>query len=117
MEHKVKVLFVENHPEFAATVSATFLQGHALTVVPSIKSARRALSQGSFDVALVDYDLDDGKGVELLRWIKGQGLRVRVIAISARNEGNTELMAAGADLVCKKTEFGKIGSLLGEDAP
>jgi DNA-binding response OmpR family regulator len=63
----MKILFVENHAVFAANVVREFLSRHAVTVVPSIAAARQARVAASFDVVLVDYDLDDGKGDEFVR--------------------------------------------------
>lgn len=108
----MKILFVENHPEFARTVAAAFLGEHDLTIVPSIKAAMAALEQTEFEVLLVDYDLDDGKGAELVGSIRGTGNSVRIIAISAKDEGNAKLTKAGANAVCQKSEFNRIGLLL-----
>ena len=113
----MKVLFVENHPEFARTVAAAFLGGHELTVVPTISAARKEINRGDYDVALVDYDLDDGKGADLVSWIRSSGTAIRVLAISAKDEGNAELLKAGADAVCRKTDFRQISSLLAEKKP
>ena len=49
-------------PLFAANVISQFLPRHLVTVAPSLAEARKALAAGSFDLLLVDYDLDDGKG-------------------------------------------------------
>ncbi len=58
----MRVLFVENHAELAEAVVSQFLGGHDVVVVPTIAEAKRRLVDARFDVALVDYDLDDGKG-------------------------------------------------------
>jgi hypothetical protein len=57
----MKILYVENHAVFAANVTSQFLSQHSVTVAPSLADAHRALGSGSFDLLLVDYDLDDGK--------------------------------------------------------
>ena len=62
----MNVLWVENHATFVRR-TLSFLAGHAVTVVPSLAGARAALGRGTFDAVLVDFDLDDGKGVELVR--------------------------------------------------
>lgn len=61
------ILFAENHTVFAKTVIAQFLAAHEVSVAPSLADARRRLSERFFDVLLIDYDLDDGKGDELVR--------------------------------------------------
>jgi hypothetical protein len=52
---------VENHPEFTATVVESFLAEHEVVIVPTISAAKEQIVGSRFDVALVDYDLDDGK--------------------------------------------------------
>ncbi|MFT3841703.1 MAG: response regulator [Myxococcaceae bacterium] len=105
----MKVLFVENHRVFAQTVVKQFLSAHEVTVVGSIAEAQRA---AGFDVALVDYDLDDGKGDAFVVELRGRGFRGRVIAISSHEAGNAALVRAGADAVCSKMEFARIDELI-----
>ena len=63
----MKILYVENHAVFAANVVRQFLSQHSVMVAPSLVAARQALRDGRFNLLLVDYDLDDGKGDELVR--------------------------------------------------
>jgi DNA-binding response OmpR family regulator len=108
----VRILFVDNHPEFTATVIEQFLRDHEVVVVPTIAAAKRHVETATFDVVLVDYDLDDGKGDELIRWIRRSDAQARLIAVSARDSGNAALRAAGADDVCSKLGFSSIRALL-----
>lgn len=62
----MRILYVENHRRFAKLTVQQFLASHEVVVVPSLAAARQALAQGSFEAVLLDYDLDDGKGVELI---------------------------------------------------
>ena len=113
----MKILFVDNHAAFTAVVVETFLPGHEVVTVPTITAARRALTEPAlppFDVALVDYDLDDGKGDELVRWCRATNLSRPLIAVSARADGNTALLAARADRACAKIDFARIGAVLAE---
>jgi CheY-like chemotaxis protein len=108
----VRILFVDNHPEFTEVVIRQFLGSHEVTVVPTLAGAKRAVAAADFDVALVDYDLDDGKGDELVRWLHAEDLRIPTIAISARAEGNDALVAAGVRAVCPKVAFSGIGTTI-----
>ena len=108
----MKILFVENHSTFAGIVTAQFLQGHQVTVIPNMADARKSLSGGEFDVVLVDYDLDDGEGDQLVADIRNKGIPVKVVAVSSHEHGNSALMAAGADAACSKMEFKHIGQTL-----
>jgi CheY-like chemotaxis protein len=104
----LRILFVENHAVFAATAVEQLLCLHEVTIVPSIAAAREALARGPFDVALVDYDLDDGKGDELVRQLGAAGIELPIVATSAHDEGNRAILAAGADAVCAKKAFARI---------
>jgi DNA-binding response OmpR family regulator len=108
----MRVLYVENHARFAKLTVAQFLASHEVTVVPSVAAARQALAQSAFDAVLVDYDLDDGKGDELVKWLQAQSPRPFVVAVSSHQVGNDALVAAGADVVCSKMQFSNIESVL-----
>jgi len=108
----VRLLWVENHVVFARMAGRQFLAAHELTVVPSLAAARDALTASRFDAVPLDYDLDDGKGAELVGFIRQLPERVAVIATSSHEAGNAALMAAGADAVCPKTSFTNISSVL-----
>ena len=108
----MNILFVENHAVFAANVTRQFLSQHSVTVVPSLHAARQALEVGHFDLLLVDYDLDDGKGDELVKGLNTTGNSIPVICVSSHEEGNTALLRAGAVAVCSKMQFDRIQSVI-----
>jgi DNA-binding response OmpR family regulator len=106
----VRILYVENHAVFADTVTRQFLSKHSVIVVPSIAAAKDALRKYDFELLLVDYDLDDGKGDELVRSV-AVGKMV-IIGVSSHEAGNNALLKAGANAVCSKMEFDKIGGVI-----
>jgi len=108
----MKILFVENHPIFVEQVTTLFLTAHQVAVVPSLSSARASLTADKYDLLLVDYDLDDGKGEELVRELRAAGSKIRIIGVSAREEGNASLLKAGANAICSKMEFDRIHELI-----
>jgi len=108
----MRILFVENHPEFTTTVVESFLAADEVIVVPTIAAAREQILGSRFDIALVDYDLDDGKGDELVRWVRSTRADLKVVAVSARETGNDALLAAGAHAVCPKIGFSQIQTVL-----
>ncbi|MFT3697585.1 MAG: response regulator [Kofleriaceae bacterium] len=105
----MRILFVDNHGEFASTVTELFLRDHDVTIVPTVAAAK---AHAGFDLALVDYDLDDGKGDDFVRWLRARDPGAKIIAVSARELGNEALVAAGADAVCAKTQFASIASVI-----
>jgi DNA-binding NarL/FixJ family response regulator len=107
----MKLLWVENHPQFAR-FARPFLAGYSLTVVPSLAAARAALGKSHFDVVLVDFDLDDGKGTVLVRELAASVGRPRIVGTSSHADGNAALLDAGADAFCGKLEFARIPGLL-----
>ncbi len=108
----MKILYVENHAVFATNVISQFLSQHSVTVAPSLSAARQALEAGHFDLLLVDYDLDDGKGDELVRELNTTGKAVAVIGVSSHEEGNTALLRAGAVAACSKMQFDRVQTVI-----
>jgi CheY-like chemotaxis protein len=108
----MKILFVENHAVFAGQVINQFLSRHTVSVVPSLAEARRALANHCFDLLLVDYDLEDGKGDSLVREVHASGRTVPTIGVSSHDEGNMALKAAGAGAICSKMQFDRIQSVI-----
>jgi DNA-binding response OmpR family regulator len=108
----LKILFVENHSVFAQQAIIHFLSAHQVTVMPSLSMARSSLAASQFNLLLIDYDLDDGKGEKLVRELREAGNKIRIVGVSAREEGNVALLQAGADAVCSKMEFDRIQELI-----
>jgi atypical dual specificity phosphatase len=108
----MKILYVENHATFAASVISQFLSQHSVAVVPSLSAARQELEAGGFDLLIVDYDLDDGKGDELVRELTASGKALVVIGASSHEAGNMALLQAGAVAICSKMQFDRIQSVI-----
>ena len=108
----MRILLVENHQLFAETVRREFLASHDVAVAPSLDLARVLLSRQTYDVVLVDFDLDDGKGTDLVVELRAAGFRGRVIAVSSHQRGNDLLLKAGADACCPKMKFAEISKFL-----
>ena len=108
----MKILYVENHEVFAANVTRRFLSQHTVTVVPSIAAARQARVAAAFDLLLVDFDLDDGKGDAFVREVRATGDSTIIIGVSSHEEGNAALRRAGASAICSKMQFDRIQSVI-----
>jgi two-component system, OmpR family, response regulator len=109
----MRVLFVEDHRVFAETVANQFLSAHEVEIAESVASARKAVATGPpFDAVLVDYDLPDGKGTEVVRQLRAIRFKGVIVAVSAKDEGNAELRAAGAHAICKKADLHQIATTL-----
>ena len=108
----MRILLVENHETFARVVVRTFLREHEVIVETLVMEAQHEFDIGGFDVVLVDYDLADFKGSELIKYIRKSGYDIPIIGISAKDEGNDLLLAAGATQVCNKMNFDQITEIL-----
>lgn len=81
-------------------------------MVSTLASARQSLAQEEFDLLIADYDLDDGKGDEIVRMCRVLQPDMKIIAASSHDAGNAALLKAGATAVCGKMEFDKIGTVI-----
>lgn len=109
----MRILFVEDQRVFAEMVVAQFLSDHDVVIVESIAAARATLiSAPPFDAVLVDYDLPDGKGVRVVEALRGRRFPGLIVAVSAKDDGNAALRAAGAHATCKKAELHHISAVL-----
>jgi DNA-binding response OmpR family regulator len=109
----MRVLFVEDQRVFAETVASRFLAEHQVDIAESVAAARAAfLADPRYDVALIDYDLPDGKGTEVVLYLRAARFRGRIVAVSAKDDGNRELRAAGAHEICRKAELHGIAAVL-----
>ncbi len=106
----MKILYVDDHTPFRAVVQRRFLAGHDVTGAENLAEARRRLAESDFDVLLLDYQLRDGLGEELIP--EAAAKSVKVIACSANAEQNERLVSAGAMGVISKNEFSKLAEKL-----
>jgi CheY-like chemotaxis protein len=69
-DRPVRLLIADDNRDFAANLSdLARLHGFETKVVHSLTQARALAEDGSFDVAVIDQRLPDGRGIELLsRW-------------------------------------------------
>lgn len=118
----MKLLMVEDHRVFAETARATVLVRHEVVIAGGVCAAIAALGRFHFDVVLLDHDLPDGTGIDVLRWKRlaydhGRILDTPVVAISAEPANNELLRAAGARAICGKLELARIDEVLREVRP
>ncbi len=113
---KERLLLVENHEAFAQLVTQQFLADYDVEVVKSVRGALAALkADTNYDYILVDYDLDDGKGDEVVRAASELAPSASVVGVSAHETGNQRLREAGAVATCAKRDFAQIGDILGRE--
>ncbi|ADV46323.1 response regulator transcription factor [Nitratifractor salsuginis] len=92
-ESKVKILLVEDDVETSEFLS-TFLRdsGFDVDTVFSVTDALSHLKQNPYDILLLDVNLPDYSGMELLKSIKGE-LSLPTIILSAYGDTRSKIMA------------------------
>lgn len=107
----MRILLVEDHEAFAAVVTEQFLSGHDVVHVRTVAEGV-ALDPTAFDLALVDFDLPDGKGAAVVQALRARRTDLKIVATSSHQPGNDALRRAGADAVCAKADFAELPALL-----
>src|SRR3954469_11567116 len=80
----MKVLIVEDEKKLSAAIEKLLAEnGYEFATAFTVEEAKLAVSQGA-DLILLDRNLPDGDGVDFLRQIRRQGMKVPVIFLTAR---------------------------------
>jgi DNA-binding NarL/FixJ family response regulator len=108
----IRVLLLDDHASFRELLALRLAWEPDLAVVAeagSLAEGREAVSKFEADVALVDLDLPDGSGVELIRDLRRVNPQAQTALLTASDDRHlhAEAIAAGASGVLSKT----IGSM------
>ncbi|MFA7387652.1 MAG: sigma-54 dependent transcriptional regulator [Thiohalobacteraceae bacterium] len=111
-----KALVVDDEPDIRELLEITLgrmnIETHAAA---DLASARRQLSQQTFDLCLTDMRLPDGNGIELVEYIQAQrpDLPVAVITAHGSMEAAVQALKAGAfDFVSKPVDLQMLRNLV-----
>ena len=78
------VLVVEDDPTLLSMIDLLLRHyEYAPQLAPTLAEARRLLAAGDPDVIVLDLNLPDGNGVDLLEHLRSTGRRARVIVLTA----------------------------------
>ena len=99
------ILLVEDSNALAR-VYEEFLavEGHTVTRVASAAAAMRALADSAPDIMVLDLQLPDANGIEVLKHVRAEGMSVAVVVVTANGSINVavEAMREGAyDFIVK----------------
>ena len=96
------ILVVEDETNLARQMESYMNDlGHQCWLAHNKFSAIDQLLVGSFDILILDINLPDGSGIDLLKWIKEEKRKESVIIVSARDSLDDRIL--GLDL---GAEFG-----------
>ena len=105
---KPHILFVDDEPPVREMLTLYFRKkGFDVTTATTIKEAVESLDKSSYDAAILDINLAEENGLELLGIIRKKHEKLPVIMFTAMGEDRELLdqaMAAGANGFMCKTE-------------
>lgn len=106
---EVRVLVIASHPAILGVLRLACDAEPSLAIVGEAFDGERGLELASrtpADVIVLDLDLDDPGGLEVLRRVRGDGFVGGVLALSDRADGTTVLdaMRLGADGYLRKAD-------------
>ncbi|OQA38121.1 MAG: Transcriptional regulatory protein ZraR [Acidobacteria bacterium ADurb.Bin340] len=112
-----RILLVEDEPSFRDVLQMGLEpEGFATTAVPGLAEARNVLGSEAFDAVVSDLRLKDGSGLDLLAWMKAQGLETPVVIMTAFATTETTVQAlnlGAADFLTKtKNDLGELTKVL-----
>ena len=88
-----RVLIVEDDPALLTILAMSFEEaGFQVSAVESCQEAY-ALPDGTFKLALLDYQLPDGNGLELLAYLLTRTPQLPIIVMSAHSDPNLVTLA------------------------
>ncbi len=120
LPERLTLLVLEDDPGFGGVVEDALASwGHEVVRTASVAEARDRLRSGSFDVALLDLQLPDGSGLDVLREIQEESLPVEALVLTGNSEVPTalEAMRLGAyDYISKPVRLDELRVLVAKAA-
>jgi len=96
----MRILLLEDTEDVAEAIVASFARdGHAVDHAASCEAAEDALAVQDYDLVILDINLPDGSGVDVLRGLRGGKNTTPVLMLTARLdvEDRVEALDVGAD--------------------
>jgi len=95
-EQPVRVLLIDDDPHMSRVIAHELLADLRINLLgqgSSVKEGRRLISQNEFDVMLVDLNLGDGTGFDLIEYMKTVRPMAEAVVISAMEDEQHALHA------------------------
>ena len=105
MDYAPRILIVDDERDVRILFAQVLAEdGYHVTTVGTLREARRALHDATFEVVVLDLSLPDGDGVELVRQMRNESAYLKILAISGFLVGNMPdlLISSGASATLQK---------------
>ncbi|WP_295559323.1 response regulator transcription factor [uncultured Hyphomicrobium sp.] len=95
----MRILLIEDEPLLGEAVATHLKRAHAVDWLQSFEDGAEAMRTVSYDLLLLDLNLPDGDGIDLVRQVRTSSQQLPVIVITARDQvrHRVEGLNAGAD--------------------
>ena len=95
----MRILLIEDEPLLGEAVATHLKRQHAVDWLESLDDGTEAMRTVAYDLLLLDLNLPDGHGLDLLRAVRKLGQSLPVIVITARDQVRDRIdgLNAGAD--------------------
>lgn len=97
---KYNLLLVEDDFEISKKLFTTFKDLNSIDVVDvseNVKEGIEKLSTSKYDILILDLNLPDGNGIEVLKWVKEKKIAIKVFIFSLNTELKKICLRLGAD--------------------
>lgn len=96
----MRILLIEDDQQFGSSIHrAIKSEGYACDWVRTCEDASNAISDGQFDIIILDWELPDGQGTQWLHLKRQQGLDTPTLMMTARRSSADKVLGLdkGAD--------------------
>ena len=89
MSNSLEIFYIEDDAIIAQAVKEYFeLLNYKVTVFPMIEEAKKAMLKFTPTIVLIDWNMPDGQGDDLCRWIRSKWEELPIIFLTARSDNH-----------------------------
>lgn len=96
-QRRLRILLVEDHDDTRTSLARLLGRQHTVRDVPSVEAALEAVGRESFDLVISDIGLPDGNGLDLMRALRGRGIKGICLSGFGMEEDVVQAADAGFD--------------------